>query len=69
MPNNVKNQPCEFTRARPTIKQGSTGDAVKQAQCYMNYSMDGEQLLEDGVFGPVVSDLLGQFSRVRVLTP
>lgn len=42
---------CNYTSSRPTIQYGSTGSAVKQAQCYYNYATTGANLTVDGIFG------------------
>ena len=52
---------CSYTKARPTIKRGSSGAGVKQAQCYLNSSLTGERLLVDGVFGPVTDAAVRRF--------
>jgi peptidoglycan hydrolase-like protein with peptidoglycan-binding domain len=46
---------CNYTTLRPTIRRGSTGAAVKQAQCYLYWSVWGahtEPIAVDGQFGP-----------------
>lgn len=43
---------CEYTSAEPVLRQGSTGLAVRQAQCELNWSMTGANLAVDGEFGP-----------------
>ncbi|MFF8288924.1 peptidoglycan-binding protein [Streptomyces sp. NPDC016309] len=52
---------CTITNTRPTIKAGSSGAAVKQAQCYLNNSLTGDKLLVDGVFGPVTGAAVRRF--------
>lgn len=42
---------CNYTSSRPTIQYGSTGAAVRQAQCYYNYATTGSNLVIDGIFG------------------
>ncbi|WP_442943868.1 peptidoglycan-binding domain-containing protein [Nocardia sp. NBC_00508] len=32
---------CAYTSAQPTIQRGSTGDAVRQAQCLLGVTVDG----------------------------
>lgn len=57
---------CHFTSAQPEISQGSTGVAVEQAQCELNWAYayghstnygNGPYrgLTEDGDFGPLTS--------------
>ncbi|WP_454197256.1 peptidoglycan-binding domain-containing protein [Nocardia sp. Marseille-Q1738] len=36
---------CAYTSAQPTIQRGSSGDAVRQAQCLLGVTVDGS-------FGP-----------------
>lgn len=46
---------CNYTTERPTIRRGSSGPAVKQAQCYLYWSVWGahiEPIAIDGQFGP-----------------
>jgi peptidoglycan hydrolase-like protein with peptidoglycan-binding domain len=52
---------CDFTKQRPTLKRGSSGTAVKQAQCYLNSSLTGEGLDIDGEFGPVTEKAVRRF--------
>jgi zinc D-Ala-D-Ala carboxypeptidase len=54
---------CNYTSARPTIARGSTGAAVKQAQCYLNWSMTGDNLVIDGVFGTLTYNATVRFQR------
>lgn len=54
---------CNHTRSRPTVKIGSSGDAVKQAQCYLNLSVDAEKLVEDGLFGPLTDAATKKFQQ------
>ncbi|MGI5525985.1 peptidoglycan-binding protein [Streptomyces syringium] len=61
-------QPCNFTINRPTLKLGSSGEAVKQAQCYLNLSMQGDKLLEDGSFGPVTEAATKRFQKCAEIT-
>ncbi|MER7754591.1 peptidoglycan-binding domain-containing protein [Kitasatospora sp. NPDC097643] len=56
-------QRCNFTNARPTLKEGSSGDAVKQAQCYLNSSLTGTALLVDGQFGPITDAATRRFQQ------
>jgi peptidoglycan hydrolase-like protein with peptidoglycan-binding domain len=46
---------CGFTSAQPTLAEGSSGTAVKQAQCELNWAYangHGSTLAVDGSFGP-----------------
>jgi peptidoglycan hydrolase-like protein with peptidoglycan-binding domain len=52
---------CNFTISRPTLKLGSSGPAVRQAQCYLNHSLTGPDLTLDGVFGPVTDAATKRF--------
>ncbi|MFH7598504.1 peptidoglycan-binding domain-containing protein [Streptomyces racemochromogenes] len=54
---------CDYTLRRPTIKRGSSGSAVQQAQCYLNHAMRGADLDEDGNFGPVTDAATRRFQR------
>ncbi|GAB3427143.1 peptidoglycan-binding domain-containing protein [Flindersiella endophytica] len=54
---------CNYTTARPTISRGSTGAAVRQAQCYLNWSMTGDNLAIDGDFGPLTYNATVRFQR------
>ena len=61
-------QPCNHTISRPTIKRGSSGDAVRQAQCYLNLSMKETHLVEDGSFGPVTDAAARRFQKCAKIT-
>ncbi|MGW6689560.1 peptidoglycan-binding domain-containing protein [Streptomyces sp. NPDC054961] len=52
---------CHYTINRPTLKLGSSGRAVQQAQCYLNRAMTGTGLAEDGRFGPVTDAATRRF--------
>ncbi|MFI8892517.1 peptidoglycan-binding protein [Streptomyces paradoxus] len=41
---------CDFTDSRPSLLLGSSGSAVRQAQCYLNQAIDAG-LDQDGDFG------------------
>lgn len=43
---------CAYTSSQPTLSYGSSGTAVQQAQCEINYSVLGAGLAVDGSFGP-----------------
>lgn len=62
------NQPCNHTISRPTIRRGSSGAAVKQAQCYLNLSMQDTSLVEDGSFGPVTETATRKFQGCAEIT-
>ncbi|WP_162467070.1 peptidoglycan-binding domain-containing protein [Streptomyces cavernae] len=53
---------CDYTDTRPTLRLGSSGPAVQQAQCYLNQAM-GAGLDEDGDFGPVTQSATQDFQR------
>ncbi|MEU6273033.1 peptidoglycan-binding domain-containing protein [Streptomyces populi] len=53
---------CNYTKSRPTLQQGSSGRAVRQAQCYLNQAI-GAGLDEDGVFGPVTKAATREFQQ------
>lgn len=59
---------CNHTNARPTIKLGSSGAGVKQAQCYLNNSLADEQLAVDGIFGPVTDAAMRRFQGCAAIT-
>ncbi len=52
---------CNHTNTRPVVKRGSTGPAVKQAQCYLNNSLTNTALTLDGDFGPVTEAATRRF--------
>ena len=69
MPGRPDDQPCSYTRTRPTLKKGSQGDAVKQAQCYLNLSVDAEKkLAEDGDFGSLTDAATRKFQECADIT-
>ncbi|MGX1885229.1 peptidoglycan-binding domain-containing protein [Streptomyces sp. NPDC055287] len=59
---------CTHTTARPTIKRGSSGAAVKQAQCYLNSSLATENLVIDGDFGPLTDAAVRKFQGCAEIT-
>ncbi|MGA5423164.1 peptidoglycan-binding domain-containing protein [Streptomyces lavendulocolor] len=59
---------CNHTKTRPTIKIGSSGVAVKQAQCYLNSSLTGEGLTVDGIFGPLTDAAVRRFQGCADIT-
>ena len=42
---------CAYTNSEPTLGYGSSGDAVKQLQCELYYSVGSSNLARDGQFG------------------
>ncbi|WP_326601009.1 peptidoglycan-binding protein [Streptomyces sp. NBC_01799] len=56
------NDVCNYTDFRPTLRQGSSGNAVEQAQCYLNYAINAG-LDEDGDFGPATAAATREFQR------
>lgn len=42
---------CNYTTARPTLDKGDSGDAVREAQCLLNYWGSVPHLTVDGDFG------------------
>jgi peptidoglycan hydrolase-like protein with peptidoglycan-binding domain len=60
---------CNFTTARPTLSQGSSGTAVKQLQCYLNFSLDDDPLAVDGSFGSLTEAAVLEFQRCNRKTP
>jgi peptidoglycan hydrolase-like protein with peptidoglycan-binding domain len=59
---------CNYTTARPTIRRGSTGAAVKQAQCYVYYSVQAADLAIDGDFGPITDHWVRVFQGCAGIT-
>jgi peptidoglycan hydrolase-like protein with peptidoglycan-binding domain len=41
---------CNFSKFRPSLQRGSSGSAVRQAQCYLNEAIDADLRLT-GFFG------------------
>ncbi|WP_420843118.1 peptidoglycan-binding domain-containing protein [Cryptosporangium phraense] len=46
---------CRYTAAEPTLRQGSSGTAVRQLQCELNNSLWYTQVTVDGSFGPATA--------------
>jgi zinc D-Ala-D-Ala carboxypeptidase len=44
---------CKYTSSQPTLRRGSHGTAVKQAQCEIDTSLRNAGLDIDGQFGPL----------------
>ena len=62
---------CNYTTSRPTIRQGSTGAAVRQAQCYLNLSLSSDTsapLVIDGDFGPKTNAATRKFQTCARIT-
>lgn len=53
---------CNHTDSRPSLRLGSSGAAVRQAQCYLNQAI-GAGLDEDGDFGRVTQSATRDFQR------
>jgi peptidoglycan hydrolase-like protein with peptidoglycan-binding domain len=53
---------CDFTDSRPSLALGSSGAAVRQAQCYLNQAT-GAGLDEDGDFGRVTQSATRAFQQ------
>ncbi|MFD5633621.1 peptidoglycan-binding protein [Streptomyces sp. NPDC127077] len=53
---------CNYTDSRPSLRLGVSGQAVQQAQCYLNQAI-GAGLDEDGNFGPVTRSATEDFQR------
>jgi peptidoglycan hydrolase-like protein with peptidoglycan-binding domain len=51
---------CDFTNATPTIRRGSTGAAVREAQCLLNFWGSGP-IAVDGDFGPATDAAVRRF--------
>lgn len=60
---NARNIPgrCTYTNSEPTVRQGSSGTAVKQVQCELNYSLRSVSLAEDGDFGAKTAAAVRKF--------
>lgn len=63
LPEHGSQDVCNFTKQRPTLKIGSSGRAVQQAQCYLNHAMTGANLDVDGDFGAVTKSATQRFQR------
>ncbi|WP_181468187.1 peptidoglycan-binding protein [Streptomyces sp. Amel2xB2] len=54
--------PCHHSSARPTLRQGDTGPAVKQAQCYLLHTLIIDDIIEvDGDFDAETALRVRQF--------
>jgi peptidoglycan hydrolase-like protein with peptidoglycan-binding domain len=52
---------CNYTSNEPVLRQGDAGYAVRQAQCLLNKSMSGVDLVVDGAFGAVTTRAVRRF--------
>lgn len=57
---------CDFTDSRPSLQLGSSGAAVRQAQCYLNQAI-GAGLDEDGDFGRLTQAATRDFQRCAAI--
>ncbi|MFF9026707.1 peptidoglycan-binding domain-containing protein [Streptomyces iakyrus] len=53
---------CDFTINRPSLRPGSSGAAVQQAQCYLNQAIDAG-LDQDGDFGQITQSATRAFQQ------
>jgi hypothetical protein len=53
---------CNYTKSRPSLQQGASGPAVRQAQCYLNQAI-GAGLDEDGDFGRLTESATEDFQQ------
>jgi hypothetical protein len=54
---------CEYTSAEPTVRRGSSGAAVRQAQCEYNWATTGTNIAIDGSFGSITHDAIVRFQQ------
>ncbi|MFI5953294.1 peptidoglycan-binding protein [Cryptosporangium sp. NPDC051539] len=54
---------CTYTNSQPTLQRGSSGTAVRQVQCELNYSMDNVEIAQDGSFGATTDSTVRRFQR------
>ncbi|WP_206051050.1 peptidoglycan-binding domain-containing protein [Nocardioides speluncae] len=54
---------CNYTWEEPMLRRGSSGLAVRQAQCQLNAAMYNTYLAEDGLFGPATDAAVRKFQR------
>jgi peptidoglycan hydrolase-like protein with peptidoglycan-binding domain len=59
---------CTYTESEPSIRRGSTGEGVRQAQCYLNLTIAGLDIPEDGDFGRVTDEATRRFQRCAGIT-
>jgi hypothetical protein len=60
-------QPPAPPKARPMVRQGSQGDAVRELQTLLNER--GEALAVDGIFGPLTRGAVVRFQTAQALSP
>jgi peptidoglycan hydrolase-like protein with peptidoglycan-binding domain len=53
---------CDYTINRPNLQRGSSGPAVRQAQCYLNEAIDAG-LRQDGRFGGQTQNAVRDFQQ------
>ncbi|MGW1752526.1 peptidoglycan-binding domain-containing protein [Streptomyces sp. NPDC002092] len=58
---------CYDTNRRPNLRQGSSGQAVAQLQCYLNNAIDSG-LAEDGRFGGATRAAVLNFQQCADIT-
>ena len=59
---------CTYTASQPTLRSGSSGTAVRQAQCEYNYATRGTNIAQDGSFGPITRSSIIRFQRCVGIT-
>jgi zinc D-Ala-D-Ala carboxypeptidase len=59
---------CTYTASEPTLRYGSSGTAVRQAQCEYNFAVRSPKLTRDGSFGPLTRDAIKRFQRCVGIT-
>ncbi|EXG81111.1 peptidoglycan-binding domain-containing protein [Cryptosporangium arvum] len=53
---------CTYTSSEPVLRSGSSGTAVRQVQCELNYAMTGvADIAVDGSFGPITDNYVRRF--------
>lgn len=64
----LTDRPTYADERRPTIRKGSKGDAVREAQQLLNAWDDSLQLAEDGIFGTATKAAVEAFQQANGLT-
>ncbi|MFB6839888.1 peptidoglycan-binding protein [Streptomyces sp. NPDC056361] len=59
---------CSYTSSEPLLARGSTGTAVKQLQCQLDYSLSTSNLTRDGIFGAATEADVKKFQNCVGLT-
>ena len=54
---------CEYTSSQPELRRNSSGTAVRQLQCELNWAMTGNNLTVDGDFGSLTDAAVRRFQR------